>query len=127
MQIARMLQAVVIMLIVVLAASCTASKQYTNKLFAPRNLSNKDSQAVTIKFLEIETSYDDSLGFVNTNDNSGKDIDSTLLTFEKKSSAQVIKTDSIQKLKDEKDIEIQTKPIAINNKIGEIRKKRVRE
>ena len=35
MQTVRLLQAVALMLIVALAASCTATKEYTSKLFAP--------------------------------------------------------------------------------------------
>ena len=41
MQTARIVQAVVLMMIVALAASCAASKEYTSKLFAAHERSGK--------------------------------------------------------------------------------------
>ena len=37
MQTTRIVQAVILMMIVAMAASCAASKEYTSKLFAPRS------------------------------------------------------------------------------------------
>jgi hypothetical protein len=127
MQIVRMLQAVVIMLIVAIAASCTASKQYTSKLFAPRNPIEKDSQSVAIKFLELESLERDSMGYVSTNVFAGKDSDSSSSAFDKSEKLLVLQTDSIQKIKDEKNIILQTEPIAKTTIPGEIRKKRARD
>ena len=53
MQTMRILQAVALMLIVALAASCATSNQYVSKLFGPRPV--KDSQSVAIKFLELDS------------------------------------------------------------------------
>src|SRR5438552_7777053 len=55
MQTMRILQAVVLMLIIALAASCATSNQYVSKLFGPRPIPVKDSQAVAIKFLELDS------------------------------------------------------------------------
>jgi hypothetical protein len=55
MQTMRILQAVVLMLVVVLAASCATSNQYVSKLFGPRPMTVKDSQTVAIKFLELDS------------------------------------------------------------------------
>ncbi|HKB42830.1 MAG TPA: hypothetical protein VKC90_00510 [Chitinophagaceae bacterium] len=51
----RILQAVALMLVVVLAASCATSNQYVSKLFGPRPATVKDSQTVAIKFLELDS------------------------------------------------------------------------
>src|SRR5882757_1574097 len=55
MQTMRILQAVALMLIVALAASCATSNQYVSKLFGPRPATVKDSQTVAIKFLELDS------------------------------------------------------------------------
>lgn len=127
MQIVRMLQAVVIMLIVAIAASCTVSKQYTSKLFTPRNPIDKDSQYVAIKFLELESLESDSINYLSTNVFALTDSDSSLSTSDKSDKLLVLKKDSIQKSKDDRNILIQTEPIAKNNIPGEIRKKKTRE
>lgn len=53
MQTARILQAVLLMMVVALSASCAASKEYTTKLFGPRPEAAKDTQSV-VRFLELE-------------------------------------------------------------------------
>ncbi len=58
MQTAKIVQAVILMLIVALAASCAAGKEYSARIFGPRKVTLKDSQAVTIRFLQLE---DDSI------------------------------------------------------------------
>ena len=54
MRTARMVQAVVLIMIVAMAAGCAASKEYTSKLFTPRGAVEKDSQAVALRFLELD-------------------------------------------------------------------------
>ena len=54
MQTTRILQAVALMLILALAASCATSNQYVGKLFNPRPFV-KDTQAMAIKFLELDS------------------------------------------------------------------------
>ena len=75
MQTARILQAVVLMLIVGLAASCASSKEYTSKLFAPRIPEIKDTQALAIRFLELDAFDADKQGegWVTTDIITGKD------------------------------------------------------
>jgi len=66
MQKARILQAVVLMMIVGLAASCAASKEYTSKLFGPRVEAAKDSSLMVIKFLELDKLNPEEDGWVST-------------------------------------------------------------
>jgi hypothetical protein len=73
MQTVRILQAVALMLIVALAASCTASKEYTRKLFAPRNVPVKDSQALALRFLDIDSTEKNSSDWVTTDIIMGRD------------------------------------------------------
>jgi hypothetical protein len=54
MQTARILQAVVLMMVVALAASCATSNQYVSKLFGPRPVAAKDSQQL-VRFLELDS------------------------------------------------------------------------
>ncbi|MBI3140022.1 MAG: hypothetical protein HYZ15_15705 [Sphingobacteriales bacterium] len=58
MQTVKIVQAVILMLIVALAASCAAGKEYSARIFGPRKATLKDSQAVTVRFLQLE---DDSI------------------------------------------------------------------
>ena len=64
MQTLKILQAVVLMMIVALAASCASSNQYVSKLFGPRPAGQKDTTA-TVKFLELE-SLENQDGWVKT-------------------------------------------------------------
>lgn len=73
MQTARILQAVALMLIVALAASCAASKEYSSKLFAPRSEEKKDSQAVSLRFLELDKLETEKEGWVTTDIIMGRD------------------------------------------------------
>lgn len=66
MQVSRMVQAVALMLIVALAASCAASKEYSSKLFKPRIETAKDSQAVALRFLELDKLDPDKENWVTT-------------------------------------------------------------
>ena len=94
MQRSRMLQAAGLMMIVALAASCTASKQYSSKLFGPRNEAVKDSAEYAIRFLELETLNKQEEGWVST------DIitkDSSSVTPSMESIAEVKKPAPIEK------------------------------
>jgi len=73
MQTARIVQAVAIMMIVALAASCAASKEYTGKIFAPRDEQAKDSQAVALKFLDMDSLQTEKDGWVSTDIIMGRD------------------------------------------------------
>jgi hypothetical protein len=73
MQMSRMVQAVALMLIVALAASCAASKEYSSKLFKPRIETTADSQAVALRFLELDKLDDDKDNWVSTDIIMGRD------------------------------------------------------
>jgi hypothetical protein len=73
MQTARILQAALIMSIVAFAASCTAAKQYTGKLFAPRTEATRDSQQLAVRFLELDKLDPDKENWVST-DNIIRDV-----------------------------------------------------
>jgi len=82
MQTTRMVQAVVLMMIVAIAASCAASKQYTSKLFAPRIPVAKDSQAIALRFLEIDSADTEKEGWVSTDIIMGRDtVSQTLAAY----------------------------------------------
>lgn len=59
MQATKIIQVVILMLILALAASCAAGKQYSARVFGPRVAAYKESQQHTIRFLTIGD--DDSL------------------------------------------------------------------
>jgi hypothetical protein len=83
MQTARIVQAVVLMMIVAVAASCSASKEYTSKLFAPRTPTVKDSQAVALRFLELDGVDADKDNWVSTDIIMGRDTLSQTLALDK--------------------------------------------
>jgi len=78
MQFARLVQAVIVMLIVVSAASCAVTKQYSSKLFTPRVPAQKDSQAQALRFLEIESNDKNTDDWVTTDIITGGDTVSTV-------------------------------------------------
>lgn len=77
MQTVRILQAVVLMLIVALAASCASTKEYTSKLFAPREALVKDSQATALRFLEMGDAETNTADWVSTDIIMGRDTTSS--------------------------------------------------
>jgi len=81
MQTARILQAVALMLIVALAASCAASKEYSSKLFA-RSEDKQDSQAVSLRFLELDKLESEKDGWVTTDIIMGRDTASKTLALD---------------------------------------------
>jgi hypothetical protein len=85
MQTARIVQAVVLMMIVAVAASCTASKAYTSKLFAPRTPVIADSQpaVATLRFLELDKVDADQSNWVSTDIIMGRDTMSKTLALDK--------------------------------------------
>ncbi len=140
MQTARIVQAVVLMMIVAIAASCAASKQYTSKLFTPRIPVAKDSQAVALRFLEIDSADTEKEGWVSTDIIMGRDTVSktfALDKFAKVYPASSAATDSIVKtgqvkatpvvVTESKPIPEESVPVARNANPGEIRTKKTRE
>ncbi len=84
MQTVRIGQAVVLLSIVAMAAGCAASKEYTSKLFAPRDAASvKDSQATALRFLELDNLEPDKDNWVTTDIIMGRDTASKTLALDK--------------------------------------------
>ncbi len=98
MQTARLVQAVIVMLIVALAASCAVTKEYSSKLFAPGTAAQKDSQSVALRFLEIDNNEKNTEDWVTTDIIRG--IDTTMSTASLDNLAKILpserKKDSVQ-------------------------------
>ena len=82
MQTTRILQAVVLMTVVAIAASCAASKEYSSKLFSPRNENVKDSQAIALRFLELDDLQSEKDGWVTTDIIMGRDTGSKTVALD---------------------------------------------
>jgi len=139
MQTTRMVQAVVLMMIVAIAASCAASKQYTSKLFAPRIPVAKDSQAIALRFLEIDSADTEKEGWVSTDIIMGRDTVSKTLALDKFSKAypatpaadSIVKTGKAKAtpivVSESKPLPEESVPVAKNANPGEVRTKKTRE
>lgn len=139
MQTTRILQAVVLMMIVALAASCAASKEYSSKLFNPRNENRKDSQSISFRFLELENLQSEKEGWVTTDIIMGRDTVSKTLALDnlakifpasssKKDTAVIVtdgKTEPV--FVEAKPSAVTDQPIAKNNDPSSVRNKRTRE
>ena len=82
MQTARIVQAAILMLIVALAASCAATKEYASKIF-PSGIEEKDSQAVALRFLELDKLEPDQENWVSTDIIMGRDTGSKTAALDK--------------------------------------------
>ena len=83
MQSTRILQAVVLMMIVAVAASCAASREYSSKLFSPRSGSATPDPATALRFLELDSLQSDQDGWVTTDIIMGRDTVSRTLALDK--------------------------------------------
>ncbi len=121
MQTVKFGQAVAFVLIAGLAVSCSATKEYSSKLFAPRTQSDKDSVAVALKFLDLDESENDPGNWVSTDIIMGRDTTNSSLAldnFSKTFPAVPVasaKPDTAQ-LKKEKE----TKPFYADSKQGPV-------
>jgi hypothetical protein len=144
MQTTRIVQAVMFMMIVAMAASCAASKEYTSKLFAPRVVEAKDSLATAkvLRFLDIESNNTDNENWVTTDIIMGRDTVSKTLALDKLANiypaakATTVIADTINKDEKEKSkavfaeakpISIESEPVARNTIPTEVRTKKTRE
>lgn len=140
MQTARMVQAVVLMMIVAMAASCAASKEYSSKLFAPRIPVVKDSQQIAKRFLQLDSAGIDTKDWVTTDIIMGREVDTKSIALDKLAKvfpANPLVTDSSAKSGPTKTIivngsmaktlPVENEPVAKNIIPGEIRTKKVRE
>ncbi|NOT52099.1 MAG: hypothetical protein HOP10_12575 [Chitinophagaceae bacterium] len=82
MQTARIVQAVALMLIVAMAASCAATKEYASKIF-PTQTEVKDSQAVALRFLELDKLQPGDVNWVTTDIIMGRDTGSKTAALDK--------------------------------------------
>lgn len=119
MQITRILQAVALMLVLALAASCATSNQYVSKLFAPRPII-KDTQAIAVKFLELD-SLEAGDEWVQTDITKDKDS-----TTETKTIPVAMETKTTP-LRETKTIPLPQEPIAKTNNPDGTRTKKTRE
>lgn len=139
MQTARLVQAVIVMLIVALAASCAATKEYSSKLFAPRTTMQKDSQSLALRFLQIDNNEKNTEDWVTTDIIKG--ADTAISTASLDNLAKILpsetKKDSLQAKNSEKTetpIAAETKtnkptdePVARTTNTNGIRSKKTRE
>jgi ABC-type Fe3+-hydroxamate transport system substrate-binding protein len=103
MQAARLLQVVILMLILAMAASCTTSSAYTSKLFRARPVFQTDTVDRAVTFLEMDGSAISQEGWVTTDLVNGKDTSNQTLALDKLSrtfpaDSPVNKTDSLKKM-----------------------------
>ena len=140
MQTVRIVQAVILMTIVALAASCAVGKEYTSKIFAPRTSVVKDvtPTAKTPRFLNIDTVEDSREGWVTTDLIMGRETIKNSITLDNLAQVFPAKKDSLTLAKTENksfsNIPVEVKaspgesaPVARTNLPGGIRNKRTRE
>lgn len=138
MQTERLGQAAIFIFIMIVATSCAATKEYTSKLFTPRIPVAKDSQAVALKFLDIEHTEKADGNWVNTDVFLGRDSLNKALALDKLSETipannTTKKSDSTKQV-DKSTPVLVTKPVPGENEPvarylnqGDIRTKRTRE
>ncbi len=122
----RILQAVILMMVVAVAASCAASKEYTSKLFAPREPVAKDSQALALRFLDLDRLDGDPANWVTTDIIKGKDTTSATYQLDKLAKTLPAAPDSTLLPKSEPK-PVESAPVAKQVNPGEVRTKKVRE
>ena len=126
MQIPGMLQTVTILMIVVIAASCSATKEYTSKLFKPAGPAAVDTQAVALRFLNLEDIEEDQENWVTTDIIKGKDTSNQSLELDRLAKTIPALPDSTLLPKSEPR-PIESAPVARQAKPGEVRTKKTRE
>lgn len=73
MQTLRILQAVALMMVVAMAASCAAGKEYAGKIFPNRDTVLKNSPDLVLRFLETDTTNEQDENWVTTDIIMGRD------------------------------------------------------
>lgn len=140
MQTAKKGRTVVLLIIVVAVASCAASKEYTTKLFPGSQSALKDSQAVALRFLELEKEEEDKENWVTTDIIMGRDTVSKTLALDnltKVYPSTTAKTDSTLKTSNTERVKTTTatknaepvveEPVAKAANANGVREKRKRE
>lgn len=136
----RLVQAVVLMMIVAIAASCAATREYSSKLFTPRNPVIKDSQVTALRFLDMDTSETENENWVSTDFIMGRDTMNKSFVLD--NFAKMIPASSVNRNKNDSSIALipttqptisttkpttQSAPVAKYLGAGEVRSKRIRE
>ncbi len=136
MQAGKIVQVVILLLIVGLAASCASSKEYTSKLFAPRIPEIKDTQSLALRFLELDAfnAEKQGEGWVTTDIITGRDTTNQTAVLDNFVKTYPAKKDSIASVSSKetkvvKTVPVVTEPVPVakNAKPGEVRNKRTRE
>lgn len=140
MQTTKILQTVVLLIIVAIAASCAATKEYTSKLFPTSETAVIDSQKMALRFLELDKIEEDKESWVTTDIIMGRDTMSKTLALDNLANvypASKTKADSIlitskaQEVKATaatKSIEpVTEEPVAKASNANEVREKKTRE
>jgi len=136
----RLVQAVALMMIVAIAASCAATREYSSKLFTPRNPITKDSLVLALRFLDIDTSETEMENWVSTDfimgrdtvsktfalDNFAKDHPASYVNTNKKDSGIVLVPKIEPTIKPVKPT-TESAPVAKYMGASEVRTKRTRE
>lgn len=140
MQSARIVQAVILMLMVAFAASCTTTRQYTGKIFPARQESENVEKATALRFLKLDSLEQKEEGWVTTDIIMGRDtinhtkaLDNLAKTFNATSSKP--DTSAQSSLAKKTTIYPETKvivspkveePVAKTYNTGEVREKKTR-
>lgn len=127
MQTVRIVQAVILMSILALAASCAVSKAYTSKLFAPKTPVAVDSAALALRFLDLDHIEKDTASWVTTDITRAKDTTMSTAALDMLSEKIPAKSDSLKLAKPEKTENVIPAPLVRNLAAGQVRKKRTRE
>lgn len=131
MQLAKNIQAVAWLLLLVTGAGCEATKVYTGKLFPSRGPAAADSSlAKAPRFLEIEADASKDAGWVSSDRIMGRDTVHHTAALDKLSAvypAGKPANDSSSSPKEIKPGPASGDPVARSARPGEVRTKRVRE
>lgn len=136
MQSTRILQTVILIMIVGIAASCAATKEYSGKLFSPRTPIIKDSQEIALKFLELDKLEINEENMVSTDVIMLRDTGMNTVTLDNFAKAFPLVTDTTAKnykikgakeFSENKGITPDSVAVAKSSNSGEIRNKRTRE
>ena len=120
------LQTVSLILVVVFACSCAATKEYTSKLFKPAVAAESDTQVVALKFLELDQLDGEDENWVTTDIIKGKDSTSQSFELDRLAEIKPARPDSTLLPRQEPKPAVSI-PVAKKLNPGEVREKRVRD
>ena len=137
MQTKGILQAVIFMIVVALVTSCAATKEYSSKLFSPRDENVNDGQAKALRFLELDSLQSESEGWVSTDIIMGRDTGNKTVALDKLAKvfpAVPAVKDTVSKEEKTTPVYVETKPVPVteqpiakNYDPAEVRNKKTRE